>query len=75
MRDAFFSPKCSKCAWYFNPKTLNAHAIFRRFFDFKNMGRSQQPSVLGQLVTGEFQRTGISCHKESQSYLLMNKFH
>ena len=49
MRDAFFSPKFSKCARYFNP-----------FSDVKNGGRSQQPSVLGQLITGEPQRTGIS---------------
>ena len=40
-------------------------ANFRQFSDLKNRGRSQQRSVLGQLVIGELQRTGISCPKES----------
>ena len=46
-------------------KIYNAPAIFRQFSDVKNGGRSQQPSILCQLVTGEFQRTRISCPKES----------
>ena len=46
-------------------KTYNAHAIFCQFSDVKNGGRSQQPSVLGQLVTGEPQRTRIRHPKES----------
>ena len=55
-------------------KIYNAHAIFCQFSDFKNWGRSQQPSVLGQLITGEPQRIGISHPKESKSHLPMNKF-
>ena len=47
------------------PEIYNVHAIFRQFSDFINEGRSQRPSVLCQLVTGESQRTGISCPKES----------
>ena len=43
-------------------KMYNAHAIFH---DAKNVGQSQQPSILGQLVTGEPQHSGISHPKES----------
>ena len=46
-------------------KIYNAHTIFRQFSNFKNEGRSQQPSTLGQLVTEEPQPTRISCPKES----------
>ena len=69
MRNAFFHLN-----FLIAQKIYNAHAIFRQFSDVKNGGRSQQPSVLCQLVTGESQRTGISCLKESLSYLLINKF-
>ena len=46
-------------------KIYNVNAIFRRFSDVIDRGQSQQRSVLCQLVTGEFQGTGISCPKES----------
>lgn len=46
-------------------KIYNARAIFCQSYDVKNGGRSQQPSVLGQLVTAEPQRTGISRPRES----------
>ena len=46
-------------------KIYNKHAIFRQFSDVKNGVRSQQPSVLCQLVTCKSQRTGISCPKEN----------
>ena len=47
MRDAFFSPKFSKCAQkILAQKIHDAHAIFRQFSDVKNWKRSQQPSVL-----------------------------
>ena len=46
-------------------KIYNACAISRQFSDVKNGGQSQQPSVLGQMVTGEPHRTGISRPKES----------
>ena len=46
-------------------KIYSARAIFHQFSDVKNGGRSQQPSVLGQLVTSEPQYTGISHPKES----------
>ena len=65
MRDAFFSPKFSKCVKYFSLKNHNAHALFRQFSDVDNGKRSKQPSFLSQLVTGESQCTGISCPKES----------
>ena len=45
----------------FAKKIYNACAIFRQFFDVENGGRSQQQSVLGQLVSGKRQ----SCPKES----------
>ena len=45
-------------------KIYNARAIFRQFSDVKNDG-SQQPNILGQLVTGEPQCTGICRPKES----------
>ena len=38
-------------------KIYNAHANFRQFSDVKSGVRSQQPSVLCQIVTGEFQHT------------------
>ena len=34
-------------------KIYNAHTIFCEFSSIKNEGRSQQPSALDQLVTGE----------------------
>ena len=46
-------------------KIYNAHTIFRQFSNIKNERRSQQPSALGQLVTGESQPTRISCPKKS----------
>ena len=48
-------------------KLYNVHAIFHQFSENINRGWSQQPSILCQLVTGESQRTGISCPKESLS--------
>ena len=38
-------------------KIYNASAIFHQFSKVKNVGWSQQPSNLGQLVTGETQCT------------------
>ena len=55
-------------------KICNVHTIFRQFSNIKNEGRSQQPSAVGQLVTGEPKPTRMSCPKESLSYLLINKF-
>ena len=46
-------------------KVYNVHAILCQFSDVINGKRSQQPSVLCQLVTLESQHTGISCPKES----------
>ena len=46
-------------------KICNAHTIFHQFSNFKNEGRSQQPSTLSQLVTDEPQPARISCPKES----------
>ena len=46
-------------------KIHNVHAIFCQFSNIKNGGQSKQPSVLGQLVTGELQRTRISHSNES----------
>ena len=46
-------------------KIYSAHAIFCQISDAKNGGRSQQLSILCQLVTNESQCTGISCTKES----------
>ena len=48
-----FLPTFSKCARYFSPKNYNARTILRQFSDVNNEGRSQQASVLGQLVSGE----------------------
>ena len=52
----------------------NAHTMFHQFSDITNGGKSQQPSVLSQLVTSESQHPGLSCPKESQSYLPLKKF-
>ena len=46
-------------------KIYNVHTNFYQFSDIKNGVRSQQPRVLGYLVTGEPQCTGIRCPKES----------
>ena len=53
-------------AWgIFAQKIYNAHAIFCQFSDFKDGARSEELSVLCQLVTGESQRTEITCPKAS----------
>ena len=49
----------------FSPKKPNAHAIFCQFSDVKDGGRSEELSVLCQLVTRESQRTEITCPKAS----------
>ena len=48
-------------------KIYNVHTIFCQFSDAKNRGRSQQPRVLGQLVTGEPQCTRTNHPKESNA--------
>ena len=48
-------------------KIYNVRAIFYQFSDVKNMGQSQQPTILGQLVTGKPQRTRINRPKESNA--------
>ena len=66
MHDAFFfQPNFLIVQGILVQKIYNAHAIFCQFSNIKNGGQSKQPSVLGQLVTGELQRTGISRPKES----------
>ena len=55
-------------------KIYNAHTIFGEISSIENEGRSQQPSALDHLSTGEPQLTRISCPKESWSYFLINKF-
>ena len=45
---------------FLNARGILTHkfiAISRQFSDVKNKGRSQQPSLFGQLVNGEPQRT------------------
>ena len=49
-------------------KVYIAHAIFRQFSDIENRAWSQQASILCQLVTGESQRTWISCLRESMQH-------
>ena len=70
----FKKPRCLMCFFHLNfvnaqhilvEKSYNAHTIFCQFSDVKNGVWSQQPSVLGQLVTGEPQRTRISCPKKT----------
>ena len=51
----------------------NARTMFRQFSGVGDVGRSRWPSALGRLVTGGSQGAGISCPKESQSYLPMKK--
>ena len=53
MCDAFFDLNFFNAQGILAPKIYNAHTIFRQFSSIKNEGRSQQPSALGQLVTGE----------------------
>ena len=48
-------------------KIYNVRTIFCQFSDVENRGRSQQPSVPGQLVTSEPQRTRINHSKESNA--------
>ena len=70
----FFDLNCLNVQGILAQKIYNAHTIFCEFSSIKNEGRSQQPSALDQLVTGEPQSTRISCPKESWSYILINKF-
>ena len=70
----FFQLKYLNVRGILAQKFYNSHTIFLQFSDVKNGGRSQQPSILCQLVTDKSQGIGISCSKESYSYLLMNKF-
>ena len=65
MHNAFFSPKFSNARGILAQKIYNVCAIFCQFSNVKNGGRSQQPSILGQMVTGEPYCTGISFPKES----------
>ena len=46
-------------------KIYKLWTIFCQFSDIKNVGQSQQSSILGQLVASELQHTRISCAKES----------
>ena len=48
-------------------KFFNVNALFCQFSKVKNRGQSQQPSILGQLVTSEPQRTRINHPKESNA--------
>ena len=41
------------------PKIYDAGAIFCQFSDIENGGQSQQPSILGQLVSGEPQPSAL----------------
>ena len=61
----FFHPNFLNARVILAQKIYNACTIFHQFSDVKNGGQSQQPSILGQLVTSEPQRTRISCPKES----------
>ena len=66
MRDAvFFHLNFVNASGILAHKACNACTIFREFYDFKNGGRSQQPSVLDRSVASEPQRTGISRPGES----------
>ena len=53
MCDAFFDLNFLYAQGILVQKIYNVHTIFRQFSNFKNEGRSQQPSALGQLVTDE----------------------
>ena len=65
MHDVFFHRNFLNALGILAQKIYSALTIFRQFSDVKNGGRSQQPSIHCQLVSGESQRTGISCPKES----------
>ena len=65
MHDAFFRQNFLIARGILVQKIITRGAIFCQSYDVKNGGRSQQPSVLGQLVTAEPQRSGISRPKES----------
>ena len=58
MRDAFFHLNFLNMRGILAQKTHNACNIFHQFSDIKHGERFKQPSILGQLVTGEPQCTG-----------------
>ena len=74
MRDAFFKLNFLNARGILAQKNHIMRAIFCQFYDVKKEEQSQQPNILGQLVSGEPERTGISRPKENQSYLAMYKF-
>ena len=74
MCDVFFYLHFLNAQCILAQKMYNAHTIFCQFSNIKNEARSQQPSALGQLVTGEPHSNRISCPRESWSYLLINMF-
>ena len=63
MRDAFFHLKFLDVQGILAQKICDA--IFCQFSDVKNRGQFQQSRALGQLISSEPQRNGISRPKES----------
>ena len=61
----FFDRNCVNAQLILADKIYNAHTIFCQFSNIKNERQSQQPSPLGQFVTGEPQPTRIICPEGS----------
>ena len=61
----FFHQRFLKVQGILATKIQDVGAIFRQFSDIRNGGQSQQPSILGQLVSSEPQCKRISRPKES----------
>ena len=64
MQDALFHLNFTNLQGILAQK-IYMRTIFCQFSDIKNAKRSQQPSILIQLVSSEPQHTEISYHKES----------
>ena len=65
MQDAFFHLNFTNLQGILAQKIYDMCTIFCHFSDIKNAKWSQQPSILGQLVSSEPQHTEISYPKES----------
>ena len=65
MCDAFFHLNFLNARGFLAQKICDVHVSFCQLSGVKNGGHSQEPCFLGQFITGEHQRSRISCPKES----------
>ena len=74
MGDAFFCLNFQNVRDILAQEIYIACAFFNQFSDIKNKGRSQQPSILGHLVTGEPQCTPTQQTPTLQAHCTRQKY-